>query len=238
MVKGLILFDFHFKFIIFLIKVVKFMIKSLNHVSVLANIPFEIDEKRVLRELRIPVKKNLKDLNEKKLGEELKNVIEIAYGLVHGKACYNTFQIKNVFESKVILDKSETLVNSKKMAEILKDCEYCSLFVSTIGPELENHAVEMAKDDQSGSFFLEHVGNWMAEYMAEAVEKRISQGIIKAGFISKKRYSVGYGDWHVEAQKEILEITEARRIGVSISESYLMIPRKSVSALIGWERKK
>jgi cobalamin-dependent methionine synthase I len=109
--------------------------------------------------------------------------------------------------------------------------------VSTIGPELENHAVEMAKDDQSGSFFLEHVGNWMAEYMAEAVEKRISQGIIKAGFISKKRYSVGYGDWHVEAQKEILEITEARRIGVSISESYLMIPRKSVSALIGWERK-
>ena len=238
MVKGLILFDFHFKFIIFLIKVLKCMIKSLNHISVLTNIPFEIDEKRVLRELRIPVKKNLKDLNEKKLAKELKNVIEIAYGLVHGKACYNTFQIKNVFESKVILDKSETLVNSKKMAEILKDCEYCSLFVSTIGPELENHAVEMAKDDQSGAFYLEHVGNWMAEYMAEAVEKRIAQGIIKAGFISKKRYSVGYGDWHIEAQKEILEITEARRIGVSISESYLMIPRKSVSALIGWERKK
>ncbi|HJP19626.1 MAG TPA: vitamin B12 dependent-methionine synthase activation domain-containing protein [Nitrospinota bacterium] len=214
------------------------MIKNLNNVYVLTNIPFEIDEKRVLRELRIPVKKNLNDLDEKNLAKELKNVIKIAYGLIHGKACYNTFQIKNVFENKVILDKSETMVNSKKMAEILKDCEYCSLFVSTIGAELENHVAEMAKDDQSGAFYLEHVGNWMAEYMAEAVNKRISQGIINAGFISKRRYSAGYGDWQVEAQKEILELTEARRIGVSITESCLMIPRKSVSALVGWGRKR
>ena len=213
------------------------MIKSLNHITVLTNIPFKINETRVLRELRIPAKKNLDDPAESRLKKELKNIIGMAYGLICGKACYCTFQIKDISENKVILDKSETLINSKKIAGILKDCEYCSLFVSTIGPQLEGRVAEMEKDNPSGAFYLEHVGNWMAEYMAEAINQRISQAITKAGFIPKKRYSAGYGDWPLESQKEILELTGARRIGVFISESYLMIPRKSVSALIGWGRK-
>ncbi len=213
------------------------MIKSLNHVSVLTNIPFEINETRLLRELRIPRKKNLDDLDEKKLGKELKNTIETAYGLIHGKACYNTFRIKSVLENKVIIDKSETLINSKKLASRLNDCDYCSLFVSTIGFELEERVAEMKKDNPSGAFYLEHVGSCMAEYMAEAVNERISQEIIKAGFIPKKRFSAGYGDWSLESQNEILALTEAKRIGVSISDSLLMTPRKSVSALIGWGRK-
>ncbi len=33
------------------------MIRKLNHIFVLTNMPFEIDEKRILRELRIPLKK-------------------------------------------------------------------------------------------------------------------------------------------------------------------------------------
>lgn len=211
--------------------------KNLDHVSVLTNIPFEINEKRILRELKIPVKKSLDDLDEKRLGKELKNIIKIAYGLIHGKACYRTFLIENISDSKVILDRSKTLIKGKKISNILKDCEYCSLFVSTIGTALENHAAEMAKDDPSGAFYLEHIGSWMAEYMAETVNNRIAQNTIKAGFVPKKRYSAGYGDWPVASQKEILELTEAKRIGVTLTESYLMIPRKSVSALIGWGKK-
>lgn len=213
------------------------MVKSLNHVCVLTNIPFEINEKRILRELKIPIKKRLDDLDEESLRKELKNVIEIAYGLIHGKACYSTFRIKSISENKVILDKSETLIKGGKMVNILKDCEYCSIFVSTIGTELESYVSKMAKDNPSGAFYLEQVGNWMAEYMAEAVNDRIAQDIIKAGFAPKKRFSAGYGDWSITSQKEILELTEAKRIGVTLSESYLMIPRKSVSALIGWEKK-
>lgn len=214
------------------------MIKGLNQITVLSSIPFEINEKRVLRELRIPRKESLSDLDEENLAVELKKLIELAYGLIQGKACYSTFEIKKILESKVILDKSETLVSGKKLAEVLADCSYCTLFVTTIGPELENRVVQMEKNDPSGAFYLEHVGNWMAEYMAEAVNNRISQEIIKSGFLPKKRYSAGYGDWPVESQKEILELTGSSRIGVSLSESFLMTPRKSVSALIGWGRKK
>lgn len=213
------------------------MIKGINKISVMTNIPFEINEKRILRELRIPILKSLDELDEKKLGKEIKRIIELAYGLISGKACYRTFRIKKILENKVLLDKSDTLMKGKSLVRILKDCEYCSLFVTTIGHDLENHVSEMAKDDPSGAFFLENIGSWMAEYMAETVNNRIAQEIIKTGFIPKKRYSAGYGDWPVTSQQEILELVEAKRIGVSISESSLMIPQKSVSALIGWGRK-
>lgn len=213
------------------------MIKNLNKISVLTNIPFEINEKRILRELRIPVKENLRELDEKNLGKEIKKIIEFAYGLIHGKACYSTFSISSISDNRVILDKSNTLIKGKKLVNILRDCKYCSLFVSTIGPELENRVSLMEQENPSGAYFLEHVGNWMAEYMAETVNNRIATEIIKDGFVPKKRYSAGYGDWPVTSQKEILELIEAQKIGVSLSESYIMIPRKSVSALIGWGRK-
>ncbi len=213
------------------------MIKSLNKVSVLASIPFEINEERVLRELRIPTKKNLNDLDEKNLAKELKKVIDIAYGLIHGKACYVTFQIKEVRENKVILDKSDSLIKGNQIAIILKNCTFCSIFVSTIGQEFENRISKMTIDDPTRAFYLEYVGNWMAEHMAETINNKISQEIVKAGFIPKKRYSPGYGDWPITSQQELLELAEAKRIGISLTESYLMIPRKSVSALIGWARK-
>ncbi|MEK6538223.1 MAG: hypothetical protein AABZ46_03730 [Nitrospirota bacterium] len=34
-----------------------------------------------------------------------------------------------------------------------------------------------------------------------------------------------------------MRLTEAEKIGVKITESFIMVPRFSVSAVIGWERK-
>lgn len=210
------------------------MIKSYNKVSVLTNIPFEINEERVLRELRIPAKKKLIEIEEKNLGRELKRAIDTAYGLIHGKACYSTFRVKGIRDNKVILDKNNFLIKGTQIAKILKNCEFCSIFVATIGHELENSVSKLTIDDPARAFYLEYIANWMAEYMAKTVNNRISQEIVKAGFIPKKRYSAGYGDWPISSQRGILELIEAKRIGVSLSEAYLMIPRKSISALIGW----
>ena len=48
------------------------------------------------------------------------------------------------------------------------------------------------------------------------------------------RYSPGFGDWPLEAQRGLLELLDApRAIGVSLTDSLLMVPSKSVSAVIG-----
>ena len=51
------------------------------------------------------------------------------------------------------------------------------------------------------------------------------------------RYSPGFGDFPLTAQREILSVLDAARaIGVSLTDTLLMVPSKSVSAVIGVKR--
>ena len=53
------------------------------------------------------------------------------------------------------------------------------------------------------------------------------------------RYSPGYGDLDIRVNKDILNLLNAhRKIGVTVTDTGIMIPRKSVVALIGITDKK
>ena len=48
------------------------------------------------------------------------------------------------------------------------------------------------------------------------------------------RYSPGYGDYSIEVQKVILDRTQAQKhLGIHLSDSFLMIPTKSITAVAG-----
>ena len=61
----------------------------------------------------------------------------------------------------------------------------------------------------------------------------------KEGKSLTMRYSPGYGDLDISANKDILQVLDAhKRIGVTVTNTGIMIPRKSVVALIGITNKK
>ena len=72
--------------------------------------------------------------------------------------------------------------------------------------------------------------------MADRADERIDSEIKKQGYARTMRYSPGYGDWPLAKQSQLLKLVGSDRIGVTLTESSIMIPRKSVSAVIGWER--
>lgn len=214
------------------------MIKSSEKVVVLNNIPFAIEEKRVLRELRIPKINTLKDLQEDHIAKAIKNAIEIGYSLIKGKACYRTFEIKEVVADRVMITESDQLFNGNNMVRLLKDCDYATLLVCTIGIDLVEKIEELKKTSLTDAYYLDRVGAWMADYMAEQVGRIIETEILKNGYKPTFRYAAGYGDWNLTAQSEIMRLTEAERIGISLTDAFIMVPRFSVSAVIGWERKR
>jgi cobalamin-dependent methionine synthase I len=55
----------------------------------------------------------------------------------------------------------------------------------------------------------------------------------KRGLVTTRRYSPGYGDWGVSAQKDFLAWLGAGHIGIKLTESSQMLPEKSVSAILG-----
>jgi len=57
--------------------------------------------------------------------------------------------------------------------------------------------------------------------------------IRKSEKLFTKRFSPGYGDLSIETQKVFYDLLEMKKIGVDITESFILIPQKSIIALTG-----
>ncbi|MBO6016943.1 MAG: hypothetical protein J6P42_02795 [Oscillospiraceae bacterium] len=116
--------------------------------------------------------------------------------------------------------------------EFLKDCDRVILMAATLGMEVENllrrtQARDMAQAlmlDAAASAAVENVCDNLCADLAETFAPRCLTD----------RFSPGYGDLPLSQQRDLFRLLDVtRRIGVSLSESGLMVPQKSVTALIG-----
>ncbi len=200
------------------------------------NIPFEIEERQILREMRIPKKSSLAELGEPAMEKAIHTAIEEGYRMVEGKGVYRTLSITGIDTKLVRTRETETLFVGEKMVKLLRNCDYATLIVATIGPKIENEVDRLSGPEPAHAYFLERVGAWMADYMGIWVDKMLEREIIRAGYSRTYRFGVGYGDWPLSSQKEVMELTRADLIGLSLNEAFIMLPRLSVSAVIGWQR--
>ena len=112
----------------------------------------------------------------------------------------------------------------------LKRVAYC---VCTIGSELEDEVSRLSADDELlRAVVLDAAGSVAAEAVAERMDRAIQDMAADEGLKTSCRASPGYGDWDVREQKALFELVPADRIGVRLSESAMMIPRKSISFAI------
>ncbi len=208
----------------------------LGHPIFFYNIPFQIEERQILREMRIPKKASLAELGEPAMEKAISTAIEEGYRMIEGKGVYRTLEITGMEERKVLAKETSTLFQGEKMVKLLKHCDYASLIVATIGPKIENEVDRLTGPEPAHAYFLERVGAWMADYMGIWLDRMLEREIVRAGYQRTYRFGVGYGDWPLSSQTEVMALTEAHQIGISLNEAYIMIPRLSVSAVIGWQR--
>lgn len=105
------------------------------------------------------------------------------------------------------------------------------LAICTIGSALEEEARELTRKSQLGfATALDAIGSEMVESLADALETRICKEAATQGLFSLPRFSPGYGDWSLTSgQKTIFSLLPAHRVGVSLSDAFLMNPLKSIS---------
>ena len=114
--------------------------------------------------------------------------------------------------------------------EGLERIAYC---VCTIGPALEKEVTRLSGGGELlRAVVLDAVGSVAAEETAEHMDRRIQEEAAAMGLETSCRASPGYGDWDVREQAKLFRIVPAERIGVTLSESSMMMPRKSVSFAI------
>ena len=102
--------------------------------------------------------------------------------------------------------------------------------VCTIGPALEAEVTRLsAAGEILKAVALDAIGSVAAEAAAAAVNARIAAEAAREGLKTSCRASPGYGDWDVREQAALFALVPGGRIGVNLSETFMMSPRKSVS---------
>ena len=127
-------------------------------------------------------------------------------------------------------------LNSKGLASNLKGSDSVIIFAATVGIELDRLIAKYSRISPSKALFMQALGAERIEALCDAFCDSL---ISEKGVLLRPRFSPGYGDLPLEVQKDIFSLLEChKRIGVSLNESLLMSPSKSVTAFVGLEVQK
>ena len=128
----------------------------------------------------------------------------------------------------------ELMLPGKDIEAHLEHCTGVIFMAATLGVRLDQWIRRTEMLDMAKAVILDAAANTAIEKTAQAAEEELRQKIRSHDQYLTMRYSPGYGDFPIGLQQEVLRLTDApRKIGLSVTPSFIMIPRKSITAVMG-----
>ena len=125
------------------------------------------------------------------------------------------------------------LDESKALSMRLSGCRDVYLACGTIGAEYDAFHRRVSVRSGADALIVQAIGAAAVEKVMDSIEDDIRAELFP-GEDLVARYSPGYADFPLSEQRTLLSLLDAsRRAGISLSDDFLMIPSKSVSAVIG-----
>ena len=124
-------------------------------------------------------------------------------------------------------------IDTKDLGWNLKDCKKVCLLAGTIGPQIDNYIRKQSMLDPAFGSICQATGAMYIELFIDNLNTHIKYLATKEGLKTMPRYSPGYGDVPLSFQKDFFRLLNCKRIGLSLMDSLIMAPEKSVTAFIG-----
>ncbi|MFA6078493.1 MAG: vitamin B12 dependent-methionine synthase activation domain-containing protein [Candidatus Omnitrophota bacterium] len=123
--------------------------------------------------------------------------------------------------------------SGKRLPPYMNGASEICIFLVTIGSALEQEASTlMAKGDYLRGYLLDRVGSFAVESLAISAEKALRDAYAKEDKSVSIRMSPGYCDWPIEEQAALAKILDFSSIRVSLTERFMMKPKKTISAVV------
>ena len=121
--------------------------------------------------------------------------------------------------------------------EIARHADGLALFAVTLGRGVHDKINELFESKELAlASMLDSFASAGVEKAADIVETRFLESLTARGIVGKgtvvMRYSPGYCGWHVSGQGKLFEYLKPSRIGITLRDSFLMEPLKSVSGVL------
>lgn len=163
----------------------------------------------------------------------LDDVIEECEAAAVARRAYRIFDINTATES-VTIKGTDYHLTGADICKHLQNASKCALMAVTLGSAIDNLIRLYSNVNVLRLLMVDAVCSALIEEEADSCEELISADAAQAGLTLNSRYSPGYGDMPLSDGNAILALLNAsRQIGLTITSSNIMIPRKSVTAVIG-----
>ncbi len=170
-----------------------------------------------------------RDVPEGPLAERVESLRDEALSSIRPARAWRRFAVEN----GSIDSGGLRLEIAGKLAAHMRGCDSAYLVCGTIGAGFDALQRRASVSSGTDALIVQAIGAALIESYMDSVENEIRAELLP-GESLVERYSPGYGDFPLSAQRIILGLLDsARAAGISLTDSLLMVPSKSVSAVIG-----
>lgn len=148
------------------------------------------------------------------------------------QAVFDTFDLSL---SAPNLTFADVQLKSVNLSQNLNNCKKVVLLAATIGPQVDTIIRRAQTVDAAYASVLQATGAMLIEKFVELLNNKIKIDAANQNLKAHPRFSPGYGDVSLEVQKDFFRLLPCTRIGLSLMDSLIMAPEKSVTAFIGLE---
>jgi hypothetical protein len=139
----------------------------------------------------------------------------------------------NVTKNKIFIDEV-CLQTENIITRYFKNAETIAILIATIGKEMEILSkTYMNKGDLLTGYVLDVAASELVEKTIIQIEMKLEETIRNDNLKITNRYSPGYCGWNVSDQQKLFSFLPDNFCGVQLTDSSLMIPIKSISAIVG-----
>ncbi|EQF22478.1 vitamin B12 dependent methionine synthase, activation domain protein [Clostridioides difficile CD160] len=188
-----------------------------------------INQSEVLRYLQYRGQEIDKDLKD-----TIDECVDITKNKINPRYLSRIYPIKINKDNVVELEGTNLTLKSKDIYELLKECNECVIMAATLGLEIEKEIKRHSYSDLTKGLIIDSCGTTAIEEVCDIVQDNVEKVFSEQNKFITMRYSPGYGDLPIEKNIDILNVLNAQKqIGLTITSNGIMIPRKSVVAIIG-----
>ncbi len=166
--------------------------------------------------------------------QKIDSYIDKAVEKIILKASISRVPVLNIKDNNISLV-SGIRFKSNGLVKLLSGCSEVLFMGATAGSDIVQIVQNYSKGQNvTAAVVFDAVASEMTDAALDWVVKFFNNSLRRENkCLTKRRFSAGYGDFLLENQKVIYEVLEFRELGVNLTDEFLLIPEKTVTALAG-----
>jgi hypothetical protein len=199
--------------------------------SVIRDIPLSLKTREVLRRQGLgggaKVRPEIKILIRELLASVKKT------RLLEPAVAYEYYTVSSMNGSQISLE-GDKAIHGPLIPAIFPEAKELAVLLCTIGPRLEKQVTDYSKSGEAmRGMILDGIGSTAVDMIALEVLRRLASEVSSRGHEISSPVNPGMPGFPLTEQWNLLGLVKAAEIGVSLTASGVLVPRKSASMVIG-----